>query len=96
MNGLFQALACVGAPIDCGIGWLDSLPVLIVIAVSMLIGMIAGAHMGKPAVYGVVTLGLALLIFRKRDEEDHFPDPDKRPSAYRRAKVKPVSQFVPS
>lgn len=89
MNGFFQALACVGAPVDCGLGWLDTQPAILVLLAGVVIGMIAGSLMGKAAVFAVLTLGAGLFFIgrRSKDDDEMFWNEDPKP--VRRSSQKP-------
>lgn len=85
MNAFFEALACVGAPVDCGLGWLDTQPAILVLLAGVVIGMIGGSLMGKAAVFAVLTLGAGLFFIGRRSKEDDLyvhedPKPIRRSS----------------
>lgn len=88
MSAFFEAMACVGAPVDCGLDWLDTQPAILVLLAGVVIGMIAGALMGKAAVFAVLTLGAGLFfIGRRSKDDDQFEHEDPKP--VRRSSQKP-------
>ena len=84
-DGFFSALACVSDPIGCGLGWLDAQSAVLVLLAGVIGGMILGAHIGKPAVYAIVTLGVGLFFIGRRSKDDDLyvhedPKPVRRSS----------------
>jgi len=85
MSAFFEAMACVGDPVGCGLGWLDAQSAILVLLAGVVIGMIAGALMGKAAVFAVLTLGAGLFFIGRRSKDDDLyvhedPKPVRRSS----------------